>query len=121
MEKYKNGEIWREKYYGSVGFAEAAALLRGLTNAGSHFPAAAPSPWPARNLAGTLLNRANLLLDLSQPATAATAAREALSLAAPQERFEAIDGDLALKSRRALCDAHLRAIPTLVVSVVHVD
>jgi tetratricopeptide (TPR) repeat protein len=79
-------------------FAEAAFLLRAL-------PDTDAAPWPRRNLAGTLLNRANLLLDLSRHAEAAISAREAVELCRPCERAESIDADLALKSRRALCDA----------------
>ena len=78
-------------------FDEAAALLRGLPSD--------PNPWPRRNLTGTLVNRANLLLDLNQFDSAELVAREALVLAAPHERVELVDADLALKARRALGDA----------------
>jgi tetratricopeptide (TPR) repeat protein len=64
-----------------------------------------PSPWPHRNLAGTLVNRANLLLDLVQPAAAVTAAREAVTLSLPHERTDPVDADVALKASRAACDA----------------
>jgi tetratricopeptide (TPR) repeat protein len=78
-------------------FDEAAAHLRSL-NDQSH-------PWPRRNLAGTLLNRANLLSDLGRSHDAQLAAREALDLAAPHERNDLVDADLGLKARRTLCDA----------------
>jgi tetratricopeptide (TPR) repeat protein len=101
-------------------FDEAAAILRLLC--GSELardfspsalqPFSPSSPWPRRNLAGTLLNRANLLLDLADLTAAASAAREALALAAPQERTDPVDADLALKSRRALCDALGRLVVT---------
>lgn len=68
------------------------------------------NPWPRRNLAGTLLNRANLLLDLARLADAAVAARAALALSLAHERTEVVDADLALKARRALCDAVGRLI-----------
>ncbi len=78
-------------------FAEAAAVLRELP--------ADDYAWPRRNLVGTLVNRANLLLDLGQFDPAAGIARDALVLAVPHERTEAVDADLALKARRALADA----------------
>jgi hypothetical protein len=83
-------------------YDEAAVLLRSLS------PRA--SPWPRRNLAGALLNRANLLLDLVRHTDGAAAAREALALSATQERFDVVDADLALKARRTLCDALGRLI-----------
>jgi hypothetical protein len=70
------------------------------------------NPWPRRNLAGTLLNRANLLLDLARLADAAVAARAALALSMAHERADVVDADLALKARRALCDAAGRLIVT---------
>jgi tetratricopeptide (TPR) repeat protein len=76
---------------------EAEQVLRPL-------PADA-NAWPRRNLAGTLVNRANLLLDLGRQAEAADAAGNALVLAAPAERIEPVDAELALKARRALGDA----------------
>ena len=50
-------------------------------------------------------------------------ARTAYTLAAlwPERACKHYRMLLVLFSRWALCDAHLRAIPTLVVSVVHVD
>lgn len=81
---------------------DAVALLRPL--------AGSTNPWPRRNLAGTLLNRANLLLDLNQPGPAVGDAREALLLSDAFARDEIVDADLALKSRRALCDALGRII-----------
>jgi tetratricopeptide (TPR) repeat protein len=78
-------------------FDEAVSLLRAMP--------ASDNPWPRRNLAGTLLNRANLLLDLARREEASVSAREALVLCLPRERFESVDADLALKSRRVLCDA----------------
>lgn len=78
-------------------FDEAAGHLRPLD--------ARSTPWPRRNLAGTLLNRANLLIDLGHSHDAHLAAREALDLAAPHERNDLADADLGLKIRRTLCDA----------------
>ncbi len=78
-------------------FDLAASALRGLRDG--------DNPWPRRNFAGTQLNRANLLLDLARPAEAAAAAREALGLCLADERSEVTEADLALKARRALCDA----------------
>lgn len=78
-------------------FDEAVALLAPLVTG--------ENPWPRRNLAGTRLNRANLLLDLGRSAEAATDARTALDRSRPAENSALIDADLALKARRALCDA----------------
>jgi tetratricopeptide (TPR) repeat protein len=78
-------------------FDLAAAALRDISTD--------ESPWPRRNLAGTQLNRANLLLDLGRPADAAAAAREALTFCLAAERTDLIEADLALKARRALGDA----------------
>ncbi len=89
-------------------FAEAEAILRPLC--GSELARDTPSPWPRRNLTGTLVNRANLLLDLADFTAAARTAREALALVAPHEQTESVDADLALKARRALCDALGRLI-----------
>lgn len=75
----------------------AIAVLRELPSA--------DNPWPRRNLAGSRLNRASLLLDLARPAEARADTLAALQLAAPHERTDLIDADLALKIRRALCDA----------------
>jgi len=78
-------------------FEEAETVLRPLQ--------AGDSPWPRRNFAGTLVNRANLQLDLGHHAAASADASKALLLAAPSERQEMVDADLALKARRALGDA----------------
>lgn len=98
-------------------FDEAAALLRTLAAPADLSPSALQSfspspPWAGRNLAGTLLNRANLLLDLQRPADAAQAAREALALVRRTERENRTDAELALKARRAACDALGRLLPT---------
>ena len=86
-------------------FDEAAAVLRDLP--------AGDNPWPRRNLTGTLVNRANLLLDLAQLSAAAAAASDALVLTAPHERADPVEADLALKARRSLGDAlgHLLVAP----------
>lgn len=89
-------------------FEEAAAILRPLVpKIENPKPKIQTStnPWPCRNLAGTLVNCANLLIDLADFKAATTAAREALGLVAPQERAEAVDAGLSLKARRVLCDA----------------
>lgn len=94
-------------------YAEAAALLRPLASSPelrSQDSDLRISPWPRRNLAGVLLNRAHLLLDLGQLNEARTAAAEALSLSIPHERADTVDADLALKARRAVCDALGRLI-----------
>jgi tetratricopeptide (TPR) repeat protein len=97
---------------------EAAALLRTLAAPADLSPSAlqsfspSPPPWAARNLAGTLLNRANLLLDLQRDGTALLAAREALALVRANERRDRTDAELALKARRAACDALGRLLPT---------
>jgi len=83
-------------------FHEAIGLLEPI--------AGSANPWPRRNLAGTLLNRANLLLDLGEPGPAVGDARGALALCDPGARVDPIDADLALKARRALCDALGRVI-----------
>lgn len=81
-----------------VSFESATRVLRPIIPAANH-------PWPRRNLAGTLLNRANLLLDLGRAADAVTAAREAIALSNPTATTELIDADLTLKAQRTLCDA----------------
>lgn len=94
-------------------YDEAAALLRPLLASPDLRPPNSnlqPSSWPRRNLAGTQLNRANLLLDLSRFTESVNAAREALGWTTPHEHDDAIDADLALKARRALCDAIGRLI-----------
>lgn len=89
------------------GLAQAAVALAAFDQAESVLRTipADDNPWPRRNLAGTLVNRANLQLDCGRLAAAAADASDALQLAAPTERSEMIDGDLALKARRALGDA----------------
>lgn len=94
-------------------FDEAAGLLRPLvasTELRSPDSDPRPSPWPRRNLAGVLLNRANLLLDLGRLTEAHPGTAEALSLSLPHERADLVDADLALKTRRARCDALGRLI-----------
>ena len=86
-------------------FDEAAELLRGPAGASGQGRDLAAGPWPRRNLAGTQLNRANLLLDLAHFPGAAAAARAALALGQPHERAAPLDAEIALKARRALCDA----------------
>jgi tetratricopeptide (TPR) repeat protein len=71
---------------------------------------AGASPWPRRNLAGTLLNRACLHLDLNEPALASVDAERALAQVVPSERNDAVDAELALKARRAICDCIGRLI-----------
>lgn len=88
-------------------FANAVAALEPAVRGGHR--------WARRNLAGTLVNRANLRLDLTATAGGAPApagfhpaiadARAALALVVPAERDDLADADLALKARRALCDA----------------
>jgi hypothetical protein len=80
--------------------AEAIAVL-------SRLPMEADSIFP-RNLAATLLNQANALLDTRNPELlphAHNAARSALTLVAGTETATLEGADLALKSRRVLCDA----------------
>jgi tetratricopeptide (TPR) repeat protein len=94
-------------------FTEAAVLLRPLLVSPDLLSPDSDlqiSPWPRRNLSGTQLNRANLLLDLSRFTESVTAAREALALTTSHEHDDPIDADLALKARRALCDAIGRLI-----------
>lgn len=82
--------------------AEAESLLRAL--------AADNLPWPRRNLAGTLLNRSCLRLDLGHFAEALGDAGRALELVAGHERADAVDAELGLKARRAICDCLGRQI-----------
>ncbi|WP_438480014.1 hypothetical protein [Oleiharenicola lentus] len=84
--------------------------LPDLPTSSSQLPA---SPWVRRNFAGTLLNRACLLQDLSEHRAALADARGALQLAGPHERTELIDADLALKLRRVACDAIGQLVPVL--------
>jgi len=77
---------------------EAESLLRPLLSADTPVVI-------CRNLAGTLVNRANLLLDLGEPASGADAARAALAVVVDVERREVDCARIALMARRALCDA----------------
>lgn len=63
------------------------------------------NPWIRRNFLGTILNRAVLLMDLSEHRGALADARLALQLATQHERDELVDADLSLKLRRLACDA----------------
>lgn len=62
-------------------------------------------PWASRNLAGTRLNRANLLIDLRRHEEAREDAEAALQLVNEGAGENIVDAELALKARRALCDA----------------
>jgi len=77
---------------------EAELFLRPL------FTAEAPAV-VRRNLAGTIVNRANLLLDLGDVDAAMDAASAALAVVADAERNEFECAAIALMARRALCDA----------------
>lgn len=95
--------------------AEAIAVLAAIP--------AEVVPWARRNLAGTYINRANLLLDVEAAGSSSTAAasgrgsggvgfqhsvtdaRAALALVVAVERADPVDADLALKARRVWCDA----------------
>ena len=86
-------------------FDAATAVLRPIAGGGELARDSSLFAWLRRNLAGVLLNRANLLIDLARHAEAAAAAREALALCRPHERTDPVDAELALKTRRAACDA----------------
>jgi hypothetical protein len=106
------------------GLARAGDALRSFDEA-IGILAAVPAdvvPWARRNLAGTHINRANLLLDLAANAFVVPPsggalkkhacsdliladARSALALVAATERTDSIAADLALKARRVHCDA----------------
>jgi tetratricopeptide (TPR) repeat protein len=77
---------------------DAESLLRPLL-------AADPPAVVRRNLAGTLVNRANLLLDLGDFSRGADAARAALAVVADVERRNVDCAHIALMARRAFCDA----------------
>lgn len=77
---------------------EAVARLRPLL-ASRYEPAA------RRNLAGTFVNRANLLLDLGDFTSADAAACEALSLLIAHQHADFDAAGIALMARRARCDA----------------
>ncbi len=57
------------------------------------------------NLAAAWMNQANALLAIDEDDRAAEAARESTSLAAPFERQQPALADVALKARRACCEA----------------
>lgn len=57
------------------------------------------------NLAAAWMNQANALLALDDDQPAADAAREALIIAAPGESQDPLLADIALKARRARCEA----------------
>ena len=77
---------------------EAESLLRPLLSADTPV-------FVRRNLAGTLVNRANLFLDLGDASGGAHAAQAALAVVADVERREVDGARIALMARRALCDA----------------
>jgi tetratricopeptide (TPR) repeat protein len=79
-------------------FNEALTIFQQIPQAGE-------TVWIRRNFLGTLLNRACLLVDLSEHRAALNDARAALSLALKYERPELVDADLALKLRRVACDS----------------
>ena len=103
------------------GIARAADALHSFAEAEDCLVSASSTghPWTRRNLAGTLVNRANLLLDLAEHAAGARTpggpdehaehasknARRALAIVFPGERTSLIECELALKARRTLCDA----------------
>lgn len=91
-------------------FDEAVVLLHPLVTEIEKPESKIENFWPRRNLAGTRLNRANLLLDLHRFAEGSSSARAALALVVAFEQTELVDADLALKARRTVCDAIGRVI-----------
>jgi tetratricopeptide (TPR) repeat protein len=86
-------------------FDEALTLLRPLDHAAN--------PWLRRNFAGTLLNRACLLVELGEHRAALDSAREAFPHATNGESTELVDADLSLKVRRVACDAIGQLLPLI--------
>lgn len=86
-------------------FQSAARILAPHTESATH--------WPRRNLIGTLLNHANLLLDRSRPADARDLALAAIKNADGAPLQEAVDYELAILARRAYCDAIGQLLPNL--------
>lgn len=71
------------------------------------------SEWPRRNLVGTLINHANLLLDLHQPEKAKAKTEEAIATLAFKEETDPTDCELAVLAVRTFCDATGQILPKL--------
>lgn len=67
--------------------------------------------WPRRNLVGTLINHANLLLDLHQPEKSKSKAEEAFANLSFEKRTDPTDCELAVLAARAFCDAVGQILP----------
>lgn len=71
------------------------------------------TPWIHRNYSGTLVNHANLLLDLNRPIEAEQLATLALHSIRDQETLDPTDTQLSLLARRTLCDAIGQRLPAI--------
>ncbi|BET68267.1 hypothetical protein ASA1KI_31850 [Opitutales bacterium ASA1] len=98
----------RERAQEAIGsFDEAVALLREVHTAVAQTPGDAAT-WIRRNLAGSLLNRACVALDVENWIQARDDASESLGFTRAEKSDappEFPDAEIALKSTRALCDA----------------
>ncbi|MDQ8181199.1 hypothetical protein [Pelagicoccus sp. SDUM812005] len=86
-------------------FQRAANLLEKLDAPGF--------PWPRRNRVGSLINQANLLLDLEQHPAALQAANTAIEANRFERLADPTDTELAVLAARAYCDAAGQLLPTL--------
>lgn len=71
------------------------------------------NPWPRRNLVGTLLNHANLLLDLNQPNEAKGKAEAAIEANSQTETTDPTDAELTVLAIRSFCDSAGQLLPSL--------
>lgn len=69
------------------------------------------SPWPRRNLVGTLLNHANLLLDLGQAREAMLKAEAAIAAHTFAHPTDPTDCELSILAARSYCDAIGQLLP----------
>ncbi len=87
------------------GYERAASVLRSCLDDSN--------PWPRRNLVGTLINHANLLLDLKQNEEAKNKAETAIAAHSFTEPTDPTDCELAVLATRAYCDAVGQILPEL--------
>ncbi len=87
------------------GYERAANVLRSCLDDSN--------PWPRRNLVGTLINHANLLLDLERNAEAQAKAETAIAAHSFAEPTDPTDCELAVLATRAYCDAVGQILPEL--------
>lgn len=104
------GAAWMNRGHALLVQADASALVEAVRSQREAVAILRTVPLEAHpshrvNLTGALMNEANALLVTDDPFTAADRARDAIAVAQPGESVDALLADLALKARRALCEA----------------